>query len=212
MNRFTIVILALLVAFAGVFWFSKREKSKDNTTNGSSVQTTNFTQGEGKKGVTLIEYGDFECPACGQYYPIVKEVKAKFGDDLKFQFRHFPLVQIHRNAMVAHRAAQAAGKQGKFFEMHDKLYEQQQVWTTSQNPASIFESYATDLGLNIDQFRTDAASSETNGIINADISEGQKIGANSTPTFVLNGKKVEQNPRDLESFIKLIEDEIAKQN
>lgn len=212
MNRFTITVIALIVALAGVFWFAKRDTADGPNQDGSSaVEPTNHTQGEGEKGVTLVEYGDFECPACGQYYAIVKEIKNKFGDDITFQFRHFPLTQIHRNAMAAHRAAEAAGRQGKFFEMHDQLYEQQQVWASSPNPTSIFEDYARELGLNVDQFKQDAASQEVNRIINADIREAQKIGATSTPTFVINGRKLEQNPRDYESFVKLIEEEIAKQ-
>ena len=77
--------------------------------------------GESKSGVTLIEYGDFQCPACQQYYPIFKQIKEKYKDQITVQFRHFPIVSAHQNAMVAHRAAEAASNQGKFWEMHDLL-------------------------------------------------------------------------------------------
>lgn len=208
MNRFTVTLIALFIGFAGIFWFTKNKA--DAPTANRTVEASNHVQGKGTKNVTLIEYGDFECPACGQYYPIIKQVKEKYKDDITFQFRHFPLVQIHRNAMAAHRAAEAAGKQGKFFEMHDLLYEGQTIWKNSGNPAANFEGYATQLGLNLEQFKTDVASQEVNDIINADIRAGQAIGATSTPTFVLNGKKLEQNPRDLDSFNKLIEDAIKE--
>jgi protein-disulfide isomerase len=209
-NRFVVVIIALVLAFLGVVFVSKDKKADAPSTNDQSIKATEHKQGAGNKGVTLIEYGDFECPACGAYYPLVKQVKEKYKDDITFQFRNFPLVQIHRNAMVAHRAAEAADKQGKFFEMHDMLYERQQSWKSETNPTTVFEGYAQELGLNVEQFRRDAASGEINDIINADIKEGQAADASATPTFVINGKKVEQNPRDLEAFYKLIDDAIKE--
>jgi protein-disulfide isomerase len=144
-------------------------------------------------------------------FPLVKEVKAAYGEDLKFQFRHFPLTSIHPNAFLGSRAAEAAGKQGKFFEMHDLLYQNQEEWSTASNPTSVLESYASQLSLNIDQFKKDMTSSEVNAIINADLKAGQALGANSTPTFVLNGKKVEENPRSVDDFKKLIDEAASKQ-
>lgn len=209
-NRFLLAIVAILVIFGGVFWYM-RDGSSSNT-NSTSSEPTNHVSGEGKKNVTLIEYGDFQCPACGSYYPIVKQLKEQYKEDIIFQFRNFPLTQIHPNAMASHRAAEAADKQGKFWEMHDTLYENQDAWESASNPSSIFESYAGSLGLNIDQYRQDVASSETNDRINADIKAGQALGATSTPTFVLDGKKIEENPRDIESFTKLIDEAIAAKN
>jgi protein-disulfide isomerase len=206
-NRFVVILIALVLGFVGIIYVSKDKKADAPSTNNEAITATEHKQGAGNKGVTLIEYGDFECPACGAYYPLVKQVKEKYKDDITFQFRHFPLVQIHRNAMAAHRAAEAAGKQGKFFEMHDMLYERQQAWKSETNPSAIFESYATELALNLEQFKREAASGEINDIINADIQEGQASDASATPTFVLNGKKIE-NPRDLEGFYKLIDDAI----
>lgn len=206
-SRFTLIVIALLIGFAGIFWFTK---NKDAPAVQTSNQPTSHTQGAGNKKVTLTEYGDFECPACGQYYPIIKLVKDTYKDDITFQFRHFPLVQIHQLAMSAHRAAEAAGKQGKFFEMHDLLYESQNSWKSSTNPTSLFESYATQLELNLDQFRQDVASEAVNDAINADIQEGQKLGATATPTFAINGKRIEENPRDFEGFKKLIDEAAAE--
>lgn len=209
-NRFFITVIAVILLFVGAFALTKHKNNGGSNSGNTSVAPTNHTQGSDKTGVVLIEYGDFQCPACGQYYPIVKEVKEKYKDQIIFQFRNFPLVQIHQNAFVAARAAEAASKQKKFWEMHDLLYENQQTWGAATSPNSFFANYAKQLNLDTTKFQQDMATSEVNDLINADIAEGQKIGANSTPTFVLNGKKVETNPRSIEEFYKLIDDAIAQ--
>lgn len=209
-NRFVIILLAIIVIFAGVFVFNKNKDSKGSSGN-SSAQPSNHVIGQGKKGVTLIEYGDYQCPACGQYYPIVKQVQEKYNQDIYFQFRNFPLTQIHPNAMVGARAAEATAKQNKFWEMHDTLYEQQQTWSTASNPSTYFEQYAQQLGLNVAQFKQDMASSAVNDTISADIAAAQKAGANGTPTFVLDGKKID-NPQTLDAFNKVIDDAIKAKN
>jgi protein-disulfide isomerase len=207
-KQFIGVLIVVVTAVFGAFWFSQ---NKSTTTTNGTVQATNHTQGAGSKGVTLIEYGDFQCPACGFHYPMLKQVKAKYGDQIKFQFRHFPLQQLHPNAMAAHRAAEAAHLQGKFWEMHDILYERQNSWTRSTTASKVFESYAEELGLDLVKFRQDAASELVSGTINADIKEGQAIKATSTPTLVLNGKKQAENPNDVEAYFKLIDEAIAEQ-
>jgi protein-disulfide isomerase len=165
--------------------------------------------GKGTANVTLTEYGDFQCSACFQYYPIVQQIKAKYGDQITFQFRHFPLTQTHNYALLSARAAEAAGIQGKFFEMHDLLYQNQQTWSASSDPSKIFDQYAKQLGLNMDQFREDIQSEKVNDIIQADLAEATKRNYDSTPTFEINDKKIE-NPRTLESFQKIIDDAIKK--
>lgn len=213
-KRFLLVIVLILAVIGGIIWVSG-DKADAPTNGNGSTQVTNHTFGDGGKGVTLIEYGDFECPACGAYYPFVKQLKEELKADIIFQFRNFPLTQ-HQNAFAAHRAAEAADKQGKFWEMHDLLYEGQKSWESrfySQSDAiRTFEGYASQLGLNMEQYKTDRDSSEVNNIINADIKAGQAVGAASTPTFVLNGRKIEENPRDYEAFKKLIQDEINAKN
>lgn len=208
-NRFFITILVVLAVIVGAFAFTK-QKNTDTTGNSNNAQPTNHSSGNLSSGVVLIEYGDFQCPACGQYYPLVKQIKETYKDKIVFQFRNYPLVQIHRNAFVASRAAEAADKQGKFWEMHDLLYENQQTWAEASNPNTFFESFAKQLGLDITKFKQDLASQETNDKINADIQAGQAIGASSTPTFVLNGKKIEKNPGSIEDFNKLIDDAIKE--
>jgi len=208
-KRFILIMAALIVVFIGVVIYSRDKNGTTDTS--SSTEGSNYVLGTGTEGVTLVEFADFQCPACRSYFPNTQQVQQKYGDRIKFQFRHFPLVQIHTNAMVGHRAAEAAGRQGKFWEMHDLLYERQSTWSASKNPATVVEDYAAELGLNIDQFKTDFASESVNNAIQGDIKAGQALGANSTPTFVLNGKKIETLPTDVTGFSKLIDEAIAAQ-
>lgn len=216
-KQFLVVFGVIILVLGGIFAFTNKSDSTDTGSNqNSQVTASSHIFNEGDKPVTLIEYGDFECPACASYYPIIKQVKEELKDSLQFQFRNFPLDNIHPNARAAHRAAEAAAKQGKFWEMHDKLYETQTSWnaqsgTNATQAIKIFEGYASLLGLKLEQFKTDFASQATNDIINADLSEGKKVGVDSTPTFILNGKKIDQNPRDAEAFKKLITDAITEQ-
>jgi len=207
-KQFAAVIVVVILGLFGLFALAK--KDKQGTGTNSTGQVTSHTVGAGNKGVTLIEYGDLQCPACKSYFPIVNQIKAEYGDDITFQFRHFPLNQIHPHAFQAARAAEAAGKQGKFFEMHDLMYENQDSWSNLSEVTTVFESYAQQLGLDLEKFKADVASAEVAADINADVKAGQEIGANSTPTFVINGRKIEKNPTTFESFKELIDAEIAK--
>lgn len=209
-KRFLLIMAVLVAVFVGLVFYSKSKDSNSNSSVDTS-QGTNYVQGTGTDGVTVVEFADFQCPACRSYYSVTKQVKEKYGDRIAFQFRHFPLIQIHQNAMVGHRAAEAAGRQGKFWEMHDLLYERQNAWVESKNPTAVMEDYAAELGLNIDKFKADFASESVNNAIQADIKIGQAAGANSTPTFVINGKKIENLPTDLAGFSKLIDEQIAAQ-
>ncbi len=217
-KRFLLVLAIIILGFGGIFLVNK---DKANAPTGSSSgQTSNHVFGTGSKGVTLIEYGDFQCPACKAYFPIVKAIKEKYQADIFFQFRNFPLSSIHPNAFAGSRAAEAADKQGKFWEMHDVLYTQQvnataeqpnppESWNTSSKPLNYFVSYAQQLGMDGEKFTQDYADSSVNDVINADIKVAKEVGADSTPTFVLDGKKIDSNPRDLTSFEKLIDEAIA---
>lgn len=210
-SRFSLILIACVIIFGGILLFSKKDASAPKDNNGNTVQPTNHVRGEGKKGVTLTEYGDFQCPACGQYFPIVEQVYEKYKSDITFQFRHFPLRQIHPHAVLAHRYAEAAGNQGKFWEMYTLLYQNQSSWTSLSSVDSTFRSFAESLNLDMAKLDADVKSETTNAVINADVSEGQRLGVNSTPTFFIDGKKIE-NPRDLESFYKVIDDAIAAKN
>ena len=187
------VLAAIILVFVGIAAFSG-DKAKAPSSS-SKGQLSQHVKGQGTSGVTLTEYGDFQCPACEAYEPTVKSVVAEYGDKIKFQFRNFPLSSIHKNAFAGARAAEAANLQGKFWEMHDLLYESAnwQVWTQADNPNTYFNQYAQQLDLNLGQFKTDFASSKVNDTVNADLAEGTKLGIDSTPTFFVNGKKTQIN-------------------
>lgn len=215
-KRFLLVLAAFTVAFIGLIMFNKRDAGAP----APAGEPTKHTYSEGSTGVNVTEYGDFECPACYRYFPIFKQLKEKYKDQVTFQFRHFPIVSAHPNAMAAHRAAEAAGKQGKFWEMHDLLYSNayqltangQTVpinWVATTSPGSIFESYARDIGLDIDKFKQDLSDPSTQSSIQADIKSGQNSGVTGTPTFFINGQKIE-SPSSLEAFEQLIQEAIKE--
>jgi protein-disulfide isomerase len=189
-----IAVIAVIVL--GVWWLNSGD---DSTSNGKPP--TNRTYGNGSSGVVLTEYGDFECPGCGAFFPIVQQIKEEYKDKITFQFRHFPLINIHQNAQAAHRASEAADKQGKFWEMHDLLYQNQQSWAGVDNVAGIFEEFARQLGLNIDQYKGDVISPDVNDNIQADLEAGKALGVSGTPTFFLDGKQIEDN-RDIDTIEK----------
>ncbi len=201
-KQFLAVIIVVILAFVGIFAFSGHKSNSNSKSSGGTP--TNHVEGLGKSGVTLVEYGDYQCPFCEQYYPVVKQVAAEFNDQITFQFRNFPLVSVHQNAFAGARAAEAAAAQGKFWQMHDLLYDNQSQWSESSNPVQFFQQYAQQLGLNVAQFNKDYASNKVNDAINADTAAGNKLNVKGTPTFFLNGKQIQvsANAASFESQIK----------
>lgn len=215
MNRFWIILTVVIIGLIGLFFAVRQEDTNpDIQVEGdvTKVLKTDHVRGNKNADVVLIEYADFQCPGCAAYYPILKSLEETYSDRVAFVYRHFPLTQIHPNAFAAARAAEAAGKQGKFFEMHDKLFETQSVWgQATSNQQSLFEGYAEELGLDSKQFSDDYASADVADRINLDVSSGQsELEVNSTPTFILGGKKLSPNPQDKDAFAKLIEEQLKK--
>jgi protein-disulfide isomerase len=211
-KNFIITLAVAILGLFGIYFFTSNNSTNKSTPSTNTSKLSNNVIGENKKNVVLVEYGDYQCPACAAYYPIIKQLVEEYKTDIQFQFRNFPLQQIHQNARAAARAAEAAGKQNKFWEMHDILYEQQSAWEQSTSANVIFEQYAKQLGLNVETFKTDFASNEVNEIINADFNEGTRLGVESTPTFFLQGKKLDNPPRDLDGWKKLINEQITSAN
>lgn len=182
-----IVILIVVVVIGASVVYSKQVGEKAN--EGVVVET--HVKGNPDAETVLVEYSDFQCPACGQFYPYVKEVLEEYGGSLRFEYRHFPLVNIHPQALPAAKAAEAAGQQGKFFEMHDKLFEGQNAWSKSSNPNSYFDRYAEELGLDVDKFKLQMNSSVIEDAIMNSFNEARVKGFTGTPTFMLNGEEME---------------------
>ncbi len=206
---FLAIIAAVVLIFVGIAVFGGHKNNSNNGSSSASGQPTSHVEGNGKSGVTLVEYGDYQCPYCEQYYPVVKQVAAEFNDQIKFQFRNYPLVSIHQNAFAGARAAEAAAAQGKFWQMHDLLYDNQQQWSESSSPTQYFQQYAKQLGLNVDQFNKDYSSNKVNDAINADKAAGDKLNIQGTPTFFLNGKQI-QIKADVGAFEAQIKAAIAQ--
>jgi len=198
-------VLAFVGAFAFIVFSIKQSKNKPVT-----LSSSGHVKGSASASATLVEFGDFQCPACKSYEPFVRRATADFDGRLKLIFKHFPLTSIHPNAMLAARVSIAADKQGKFWEMHDWLYDEQDAWAGLPAAAAQtkMEEAAKEFGLNVDQFREDINNPETDDQILEHQDEGIAIGVASTPTFFINNKKLESNPQDYEDFKKLIEQEI----
>jgi protein-disulfide isomerase len=155
--------------------------------------------------VTLEVFGDFECPSCGTYHPELKKIEAEFGDKLKVIFRELPLVPTHEHALLAAQAAEAAGLQGKFWEMHDKLYDNQTTWSPAKDLVPIFVDYAKQIGLNPDQFMKDLNSDQVATRIFQDGKRAHAFNIKSTPSFLVNGKEARDEqwkPEGLREMIK----------
>ncbi len=140
--------------------------------------------------VSLEEFGDFECPPCGLLHPVLKTMEKEFGPRLRVIFREFPLVPTHPHALVAARSAEAAGLQGKFWEMHDLLFENQRTWHEEFDARSTFEGYAEKLGLDLERFRRDVSSQVVEQRIFLDGKRAHALGVKGTPTVFLNGREV----------------------
>ncbi len=200
----------IIVLLFGYYFYATSGTPATTNTEPVVITQTDHVRGAKDGKVTLVEFGDFQCPACAAFEPIVRQVMADNKDTLKFSFRHFPLTQIHKNALLAAKASEAAGVQGKFWEMHDILYDKQEEWGEALNAREFIMVYANTLKLDAKKFAIDLESKTLEDKILAEFKEGVKLGVQGTPTFFLNGKKVEGNPRTLADFNKLIKDAAAQ--
>ncbi|MPS64399.1 thioredoxin domain-containing protein [Chryseobacterium sp.] len=162
-----------------------------------SVSTTDHAQGNDNADLVIVEYGDYQCPYCGAAYPVLKELMKEFGSQVKFVFRNFPLSEMHQYARPAAIAAEAANLQGKFWEMHDAIYENQ----GSLNELFLFE-LAEKIGLNISQFKADIRKAELEDKVDSDFESGIMSGVNGTPSFFVNGNKFNGSAMDLFQLIR----------
>lgn len=200
--------VGILLIIAG-FWYLKSLAETPATslpiaTPGQRIEHDHAT-GATESAKLLVEYSDLQCPACAAYQPLIKQLLAEHGSEFTFVYRHFPLRQIHKNAQIAAQAAEAAHKQGKFWEMEDKLFTNQKDWSEKGNAEEFFVGYAQEFGLNTDQFKTDLHSQEAKDKVNADYASGIQARVSSTPSFFLNGEKVDMSAvKTYEDFKKKI--------
>lgn len=217
---FAVVAAGLLGALVVVSGRGKIDVStiNTNTIQKASEQSGNIADhvfGKADSKVVLIEYGDFQCPTCGSTHPIIKPLTEKYKDQIAFVFRNFPLPTLHPNARAAAAAVEAAGLQGKYWEMHNKLFESQSAWGTISATlrGDYFTNAAKELGLNADTFNTDMAGTSVTQKINFDQSLGKKDKVSGTPTVFLNGQAVDlQILLDSKKLEDLLKAEMKKQN
>ncbi|WP_173165899.1 DsbA family protein [Phytohabitans suffuscus] len=165
------------------------------------------TAADGK--VTVVEFLDFECEACGAAYPGVERLRAEYADRITYVVRYFPIAS-HPNAFNAAHAAEAAARQGRFEQMYVKLFDNQTAWGhNQQSQVETFVGYARELGLDVDRFRADLASPEVEARVRADAQDGERLGVRGTPTFFVNGDRYEQDPT-YEALKKTVDDALAR--
>ena len=180
-------------------------KSSEETWLTDSNPGGEWSKGSPAAQIHLVEYSDFQCSFCDKYQRITNELIDEMGEDVRLTFRHYPL-KMHSNAELAAISAEAAGRQGKFWEMHDLLFQRQKEWDSRGNVAAekLFIQYAEDLNLNLRKFERDLGSQVVIDKVRRDYQSGQDFGVNATPTFFLNDRKILRLPRDYETFRALI--------
>ncbi len=190
----SVVTLVLVIGAAFMFGGSSSSSSQNAKpiANTSALVHPDSHQQNNHSKVTLVEFGDFQCPACGAEYPVISQLQQTYGNKINFVFRNFPLPQ-HQNAQAAAEAAEAAGAQGKFFEMYNMLYTNQQTWgeTSGNKPMDYFTQYAKALRLDMNKWTSDVKAEKYKAKIQKDIDDGYAVGVNATPTFFLNGVPIQ---------------------
>ena len=208
-----LIILAVLGIALGAGWYLTRPQVSPSTASATPRNTVSspatvasptpaplsvsqlgavppHSVGPDDAPVTLEEFGDFQCPPCGLLHPVLKDMEKEFGPQLRVIFREFPLAQTHQHAINAARAAEAAGMQGKFWEMHDLIFTNQRNWKDAFDARPTFEGYAVKLGLDIGKFRRDVTSSAVDQRITLDGRRANAMGVSGTPTVFMNGREV----------------------
>lgn len=197
-----ILIVTLVLLFGGIFLLSRGSSGQSSLASIEEKNTVQIDYSKGEKigsdsaKVKLVEFSDLECPACLAAEPTVKDVRTTYGNQMQFIYRHFPLSQ-HLHSRQAATLAEAAAAQGKFWEMHDKLFETQTQWTgmNKDDATKFFLDLAKQMGLDENKVKQQLESDAFKATIDDDIAEGQRVGVNATPTFFLNGHRL-----NLQSF------------
>jgi protein-disulfide isomerase len=196
---FIIIGAVLLIAglLAWMLVLSGRPSAEQTHTRSDSTPSTGspgasppHMRGDASAVVTIEEFGDFQCPPCGALHPELKKLEADFGSRLRVIFRERPLMQVHKHALLAARAAEAAGLQGRFWEMHDKLFESQKEWSALPDVRTVFAGYAGALGLDVDRFNRDIDGPAVETRIFLDGARAHALGVEGTPTVFLNNREV----------------------
>ncbi|HEX8369331.1 MAG TPA: thioredoxin domain-containing protein [Pyrinomonadaceae bacterium] len=188
----------------------------NNSSNNPSYATApagaspaHFKGGQSAK-IVIEEFADYQCPTCASVHPTVQQIQAAYGDRVKIIFRNYPLTQVHPKAYEAATAAEAAGLQGKFWEMQNQLFTNQQFWTVASDHRKVFEEYAQKIGLDIQKFNADMGGIEAKSRVDADLQRARALNVGSTPTFYLNGRQLPYEDTEFNRFRQAIDAELQK--
>lgn len=205
----TIVAITVIALIGlGSVASSKTQEKESRKNEIFAINEKDWVYSKNNSKVTLIEYLDFQCPACANTFPMVSKIKEEYKDKIQYVVRHYPLPS-HPYGFEASQAAEAAGQQGKFWEMHDILFKNQRTWSIADDVEATLRSYALDLKLDMTKFDSDYLSQTTKDRIRNDSQNGTSLGVDSTPTFFLNNKKIE-NPGNIEEFRRILDEELSK--
>ena len=203
---FIVLVLAIAI-IAGAFGGAAPAAPSFNASAVAPISSSDHVRGDVASSVSLIEYGDFQCPACGAYEPIVEQLTRQYGNRVAFVFRNFPLTQLHQDAQIAAQAAEAAGMQGKYWQMHDLLYQNQATWSAEPAAtvaAKYFDGYARSLGLDVAKFDADINSDAVKSKVKSDVASGNAAQIDHTPTFFIDLKQI-PNPQSAQEFTTAID-------
>jgi protein-disulfide isomerase len=208
-----IVIMILVGVAAGAAVYFSRTADKPAATASIpanvDIKGGGHSRGPENAQVTLIEFGDYQCPTCGYYHPFVKEILSRYPDKLRLEFHHFPIPSAHKNAVLAAMAAEAAGDQGHYWEMHDALYENQRLWAENPNAEQYMIVLASQLGLDVNKFMQGLRSPAIQDRILQDVARANQLQINETPTFLIGGQRV-YIKASTEDFVQVIEAHLHK--
>lgn len=202
-------VVLFIAFFVGMVVISKKQRAEKASQAVNVLTESGMVRGEQNAPVTIVEFADYQCPSCQAAHPIVKETLNQYKGKAKLLYKHFPLISIHPNARPAALAAEAAGKQGKFWEMSDMLYERQAEWSEEPNPQALFEEYAVELELNPTQFTNDMGDEALAKKIDDQRDEGIRAGVMGTPTFYVNGQLI-PNPNSVDELKQIIDSHLNK--
>lgn len=229
-NTIPLIIIGLvfLAVIAGGWWIYSSSQKNSNAGNGRTSPTPGATDtatvdlynsappgaqpphtlGSPTAAVTVEEFADFQCPTCASVHTIMKQVNTMYGGRIRFVFRHFPLTQIHPNANLAAAAAEAAGLQGKFWDMQNLLFLKQREWSNAGNVQQLFEQYAESIGLDKDRFVSDLNSMPVRLRINNDVQRGQALRITGTPSVFVNGRQIPFSQMSVQGLSQIIDYEL----
>src|SRR5262245_54335566 len=209
-----VILLAVAVAGGAAVYISRQPDATTVETSAAPLPADLKMVGGQFRGpadakVTLVEFGDYQCPSCAAYHPFVKEILNRYPTQLRLEFHHFPLITIHPNSMAAAKAVEAAGEQGHYWEMHDAIFEYQQQWSSAPDPKPVFAAIANRIGINGTILVQTMESPRLQERILKDVEQGDRANIQAVPTFFIDGQQVHLK-LSMEDFVQVVEANLKK--